>query len=181
MFLPWMSILMEVNKGKNEGDTLISVADIVKNHWRTYGRHFYCRYDYEGVDSDAANQVMDLIREKFVNGDVSSAPEGDDSGIQLVAAEEFEYTDPVDGSRATKQGLVLSFEYPSGDGARVVFRLSGTGSAGATVRVYLEKYEKDSSLHDQAAPVALESLADRAVTLVRMAELTGRDAPTVIT
>lgn len=91
------------------------------------------------------------------------------------------YTDPVDGSQATKQGLILSFEYSNGDSARVVFRLSGTGSAGATIRMYLEKFEKDVSKHGQAAPSALEGLAARAIDLVKMEELTGRDAPTVIT
>lgn len=91
------------------------------------------------------------------------------------------YTDPVDGSKATNQGLVLSFEYPNGDSARVVFRLSGTGSAGATIRMYLEKFEKDVAKHGEAAPSALRSLADRAVDLVKMQELTGREAPTVIT
>lgn len=91
------------------------------------------------------------------------------------------YTDPVDGSTTNKQGLTLNFKYPSGDAARVVFRLSGTGSAGATIRMYLERYEKDTSLHDQAAPVALKSLADRALALVKMKDITGRDAPTVIT
>jgi phosphoglucomutase len=91
------------------------------------------------------------------------------------------YTDPVDGSTTSKQGLVLSFEYGNGDAARVVFRLSGTGSAGATIRMYLEKYEKDKSKHGEAAPVALKSLADRAISLVQLQELTGRDSPSVIT
>ena len=91
------------------------------------------------------------------------------------------YTDPVDGSTTSKQGLILRFVYPNGDTARVVFRLSGTGSAGATIRMYLEKYEKDIAKHGEAAPVALKSLADRALGLVQMKELTGRDAPTVIT
>ena len=91
------------------------------------------------------------------------------------------YTDPVDGSTTTNQGLILSFQYPNGDPARVVFRLSGTGSAGATIRMYLEKYEKDISKHGEAAPVALKSLAERAIALVRMKHITGRDAPTVIT
>jgi phosphoglucomutase len=91
------------------------------------------------------------------------------------------YTDPVDGSKATNQGLILSFEYPNGDPARVVFRLSGTGSAGATIRVYLERFEKDVAKHGMSAPVALKRLADRAVHLVKMKELTGRDSPTVIT
>jgi phosphoglucomutase len=91
------------------------------------------------------------------------------------------YTDPVDGSKASKQGLILNFQYPNGDPARVVFRLSGTGSAGATIRVYLEKFEQDASKHNQAAPVALKSLADRVIGMVQMKDLTGRDAPTVIT
>ena len=91
------------------------------------------------------------------------------------------YTDPVDGSKTSKQGLTLNFEDSNGDPARVVFRLSGTGSAGATIRMYLERFEKDSSKHNQAAPVALKSLADKAVGLVLMTEITGRDAPTVIT
>lgn len=81
----------------------------------------------------------------------------------------------------SKQGLTLFFKYPSGDAARVVFRLSGTGSAGATIRMYLEKFEKDISKHDESAPAALKSLADRAIGLVQIKEFTGREAPTVIT
>jgi phosphoglucomutase len=91
------------------------------------------------------------------------------------------YTDPVDGSTTSNQGLVLSFEYGTGDAARVVFRLSGTGSAGATIRMYLEKYEKDKANHDKAAPVILKSLADRAISLVQLHRLTGRESPSVIT
>jgi phosphoglucomutase len=91
------------------------------------------------------------------------------------------YTDPVDGSTTSNQGLILNFEYGNGDTARVVFRLSGTGSAGATIRMYLEKYEKDESKHGQSAPAALKSLAQRAIGLVQLEQLTGRDAPTVIT
>lgn len=91
------------------------------------------------------------------------------------------YTDPVDGSQATNQGLVLGFKYPNSDPARVVFRLSGTGSAGATIRMYLERFEEDNSKHDEAAPAALKSLADRAIALVKMEEITGRSSPTVIT
>ncbi len=91
------------------------------------------------------------------------------------------YTDPVDFSTASKQGLILNFKYPNGDPARVVFRLSGTGSAGATIRVYLEKFEKDIEKHGGSAPVTLKSLASRAIELVQLQKLTGRDAPTVIT
>jgi phosphoglucomutase len=176
--LAWMSILKRANEGRD--GPLVSVKEIVMNHWSKYGRHFYCRYDYEAVDSGAANQVVDLIRDQFVNGDVSKADDNG-SGIKLVAAEEFSYTDPVDGSKTSKQGLILSFEYPNGDPARVVFRLSGTGSAGATVRMYLEKFESDTSKHVESAPSMLKSLADRAIGLVKMAELTGRNEPTVIT
>lgn len=93
----------------------------------------------------------------------------------------YRYVDPVDGSEASNQGLILSFEYRNNDSARVVFRLSGTGSAGATIRIYLEKFEKDVAKHVEAAPSALKSLADRAIQLVKMEELTGRQAPTVIT
>lgn len=176
--LSWMSILMKANQDIAEGEPLVSVNDIVTNHWAKYGRHFYCRYDYEGVESDAANMVMDLIRDSFVNGGGISI-EGSD--IELIDAEEFSYTDPVDGSFTSKQGLILNFRYESGGTARVIFRLSGTGSAGATVRMYLETFEKDVSRHNQAAPVALKSLADVALSLVKMEELTGRDSPTVIT
>lgn len=87
----------------------------------------------------------------------------------------------MDGSKTSKQGLILSFEYPNGNPARVVYRLSGTGSAGATIRMYLERFEGDATKHDESAPVALKSLADRALQLVKMAELTGRETPTVIT
>jgi len=176
--LSWMSILMKANENVADGESLVSVKDIVTNHWAKYGRHFYCRYDYEAVESDAANNVMDLIRDSFVDGD--SMPTGD-SDIELVDAEEFAYTDPVDGSYTSKQGLILNFKFASGDTARVIFRLSGTGSAGATIRMYLERFEKDVSKHDEAAPVALKALADYALSLVKMEELTGRASPTVIT
>jgi len=178
--LAWMSILMKANENVAEGGSLVGVKEIVTRHWATYGRHFYCRYDYEGVEVNAANKVMDLIRSTFVNGDVASIAD-DESGIKLLDAVEFSYTDPVDGSQTSNQGLILNFQYSSGDVARVIFRLSGTGSAGATIRMYLERFEKDPTKHDESAPVALKSLADRALGLVQMTELTDRDSPTVIT
>jgi len=179
--LAWMSILAKANEGISEGEALVGVKEIVTKHWAKYGRHFYCRYDYEGVDSDAANQVMDIIRDNLVNGDASSVESGH-SDIKFVDAVEFSYTDPVDGSQTSKQGLTLNFQLgPSGDPARVVFRLSGTGSAGATIRMYLEQFEKDTSKHGMSAPVALKDLADEALRLVQMEKTTGRDAPTVIT
>jgi phosphoglucomutase len=90
--LAWISILMKANSGRAAKEPLVSVRDIVNQHWSKYGRHFYCRYDYEGVDSDKANSVMDLIRDKYVNGDISSiASSEDNSEIRLVGAEEFSY------------------------------------------------------------------------------------------
>ena len=86
--LAWMSILMKANEGIQEGEPLVEVKDIVQSHWEKYGRHFYCRYDYEGVDSDAANKLMDFIRSAFVEGDASTC-EADESGIDLVEGEEF--------------------------------------------------------------------------------------------
>ena len=157
--LAWMSILKHVNDEKEGSGAMIGVGEVVKSHWDKYGRHFYCRYDYEGVDSDAANKLMNLIRDEFVNGDTSSLP-SDDSGINFVDGLEFSYTDPVDNSKASNQGLILNFSYAAENDApaRVVFRLSGTGSAGATIRMYIEKYEKDVAKHDMAAPVALKTL-----------------------
>jgi phosphoglucomutase len=86
--LAWMSILMKANENNATGEPLVSVRDIVQKHWAKYGRHFYCRYDYEGVESEAANKVMSLVRDEFVNGDISSVTD-DKSGIKLVDAEEF--------------------------------------------------------------------------------------------
>ena len=123
---------------------------------------------------------MDTIRKSFVNGDTSSIVVSD-SGVKLVNAVEFGYTDPVDGSETSNQGLILNFELSSGDPARAVFRLSGTGSSGATIRMYLEQFEKDPTKHDKSAPLALKDLAEEALNLVQMEKLTGRDAPTVIT
>lgn len=178
--LAWMSILSKANEGITDSKAMVGVKDIVTAHWAKYGRHFYCRYDYEGVDSDAANQVMDIIRNNLVNGDASLLKPGD-SGIKFVDAVEFSYTDPVDGSQTSNQGLILNFQFPSGDPARVVFRLSGTGSSGATIRMYLEQYEKDTSKHEMSAPMALKELAEEALRLVQMEKTTGRDSPTVIT
>ena len=93
----------------------------------------------------------------------------------------FSYTDPIDGSVTSKQGLILFFKYPNGDDARVIFRLSGTGSAGATIRMYLEKYERDKTRYIESAPSALKNLAERAIRLVELESITGRKAPTGIT
>lgn len=134
-------------------------------------RNYYCRYDYETVDSDAANAMMAHLRAP------DYMPGMTINGFTLTGVDDFAYTDPVDGSQATKQGVRLMF----GDGTRAVFRLSGTGSTGATVRMYLEKYEPDVSKQGLPSSEVLKPLADLAIKLARLEEFTGRTAPTVIT
>ena len=111
-----------------------SVADIVHQHWRTFGRNFYSRHDYDEIDSGAATELMQHLRHQL--------PElaGKQLGSYDVAfADDFAYTDPVDGSTTDKQGIRIGFT----DGSRIVFRLSGTGTEGATLRVYVERFEPD--------------------------------------
>ncbi|MGD1907189.1 MAG: alpha-D-glucose phosphate-specific phosphoglucomutase [Leptolyngbyaceae cyanobacterium] len=149
-----------------------SVEDILKEHWATYGRNYYSRHDYEGVDSDRANTLMGNLRAAV--GSMAGKSFG---GYPVDYADDFSYTDPVDGSVSQKQGIRIGFK----DGSRIVFRLSGTGTQGATLRVYLERYEADSAKHDQDTQVALGDLIQLAEEIAQIKELTGRDRPTVIT
>lgn len=146
------------------------VADIVREHWASYGRNYYSRHDYEEVDADAANKLMKFLRDKLPN------LKGEKAGALAVAmADDFSYHDVVDGSDTANQGIRIIFD----DGSRVIYRLSGTGTAGATLRVYIEKYEaKVLGLETQAA---LSDLIGFARGLAGIAERTGRTEPTVIT
>ncbi|MEM8807373.1 MAG: alpha-D-glucose phosphate-specific phosphoglucomutase [Cyanobacteria bacterium P01_G01_bin.38] len=149
-----------------------SVEDIVREHWQTYGRNYYSRHDYEGVESDKANTLMGNLR--------SHVPtlKGQSLGAYTVDyADDFSYTDPVDGSVSQKQGIRIGFT----DGSRMVFRLSGTGTKGATLRVYVESYEPDPAKHDQDTQTALAPLISLADEVAKIKELTGFDQPTVIT
>jgi len=171
--LAWISILADANEG-NDGD-LVEVRDVVEQHWKKYGRHFYARYDYEACESEAAEELMDGLR-----GLIGEVGGGGGEEIQFENCEEFEYTDPVDGSFSGKQGMILNFTIKStGDSARAVFRLSGTGSSGATIRLYLEQY--DGKNWDGSAPERLKGLGEEAVRISKLRELTGREKPTVIT
>jgi len=171
--LAWLSILASKNKGKKEGEQLVTVKDVAFEHWKKYGRNFFSRYDYEGVDSGDAGKVMDTVRKV-----ISESKKGSKLGpFTLDFADDFEYTDPIDGSKASKQGLRFVFD----DGSRIIFRLSGTGSAGATIRLYIEQYGSDTSKHGQDAQEALKPIIDLALELSKLPELTGRDKPTVIT
>ncbi|KAM1020674.1 hypothetical protein ACFX14_041909 [Malus domestica] len=171
--LAWLSIIAYRNKDKKPGEKLVSVADVVKKHWATYGRNFFSRYDYEECESAGANKMIDYLREL-----ISSSKTGDKYGNYILQfADDFTYTDPVDGSVASKQGVRFVFT----DGSRIIYRLSGTGSAGATVRIYIEQYEPDASKHDVDAQTALKPLIDLALSVSKLKEFTGREKPTVIT
>ncbi|BBE50640.1 Phosphoglucomutase [Ferriphaselus amnicola] len=149
-----------------------SVEAIVREHWAKYGRNFYSRYDYEGLPTEAANGVMSHLRDSF------ATLTGKAFGNYTVATcDDFSYTDPVDGSVSTKQGIRILFA----DGSRIIFRLSGTGTEGATLRVYLEAYEADVSRHGLDAQEALKELIGIALQLSELKTRTGREQPTVIT
>ncbi|WJW76328.1 alpha-D-glucose phosphate-specific phosphoglucomutase [Thiohalobacter sp. IOR34] len=145
---------------------------IVRAHWREFGRNYYSRHDYEGVATEAAQGLMDALRKRLPD-----LPGRTLGGHRVDYADDFSYTDPVDGSLSRGQGLRIGFS----DGARIVFRLSGTGTEGATLRVYLERYEADPARQDQDAQSALAGLIRLADELAGIRERTGRERPTVIT
>jgi len=177
--LAWLSILAFKNKDNIGGKKLVTVEDIVRQHWATYGRHYYTRYDYENVDAGAAKELMAyLIKLQSTLPEVNKIIHGIRSDVaDVVEADQFEYKDPVDGSVSKHQGIRYLFK----DGSRLVFRLSGTGSEGATIRLYIEQYEKDPSKTGRDSQEALSPLVDVALKLSKMQEFTGRSAPTVIT
>jgi phosphoglucomutase len=149
-----------------------SVADIVREHWRTYGRNYYTRHDYEAVDSESANRLVDALRAKL-----ASLPNQQLGAYTVDYADDFRYLDSIDQSVSEKQGIRIGFK----DGSRIVYRLSGTGTEGATLRVYIEAYQPDPTQHDLDTQQALAELVDIANSLAGIREHTGRDVPTVIT
>ncbi|MGY1489723.1 alpha-D-glucose phosphate-specific phosphoglucomutase [Methylobacillus pratensis] len=149
-----------------------SVETIVKRHWARFGRNVYSRHDYEELPSDAANGLIEHIRAQF-----ASLPGKTLGRYTVKTCDDFSYTDSVDGSVSEKQGIRILFE----DGSRIVFRLSGTGTAGATLRIYLESFEPDASKHDQDAQDALAELIAIAEQISELKQRTGREQPTVIT
>jgi len=224
--LAWLSVLAHANPDPNS--PLVGVREIVENHWAKFGRHFYSRYDYEGVDSEVAEQVMEHLRSHFkalaTNGTLGTHNKSTlkfpsscfrllfthlplarsflsrprwvivsslyvlrvclyttggltFGGLKCINVEEFAYIDPKDDSLATGQGIIVSFM----GGERAVFRLSGTGSEGATIRVYLEKYEERRQKLGMATSDALAEVAKAAMEASDLAAITGRQAPTVIT
>lgn len=164
--LAWLSILQSQNVGTRK---LKSVEDIVKEHWKVYGRNYYSRYDYENVESAGATALMNNLVAQFA---LLTPHESKLGEFTIEKADEFEYADPVDKSVSRKQGVRFLFT----DGSRIIFRLSGTGSVGATIRLYVEKY--DAANVTQETQNAVKSLIDIALDLSKMKQFTGRDIPT---
>ena len=149
-----------------------SMLEIVRDHWTEYGRTYYSRHDYEAIETDSANKLMAALEAKL------DRLAGHQTGsLTIEKADSFTYHDPVDGSVSRNQGLRIFFQ----GGSRLVFRLSGTGTSGATLRIYMERYEPDPARHDQDTQAALAPLITAAEELAEIARRTGRDAPTVIT
>ena len=161
--LLWLNILAVTKK---------SVSEILFEHWQTYGRNYYSRHDYEAVDSQIANELVDVLRAKLPTLAGAQA-----AGLMVSSADEFSYDDPVDGSHSAGQGIRIYFE----GGGRAVFRLSGTGTEGATIRVYLEKLEMASSAMNLSPQEALSDIIAAADAVTELSAKTGRSKPDVIT
>jgi phosphoglucomutase len=159
----WLNL--QASTGKN-------VNALVTEHWARFGRNYYSRHDYEGIDTTRADALMTTLRAKL------ASLKGTFFGARKIEiADDFSYADPVDGSTSVRQGVRLVFS----DGARIVFRLSGTGTSGATLRVYLEKYEADPGMHNLPTQSALADLIAIAEAVAKIATHTGMPQPTVIT
>ena len=167
--LAWLSVLEFVNRNSGE---FKGVREVNEKHWDLYGRHYYCRCDYEECDASGANKMMEHIR----NSVTELRGKEWMTGWTVESAEEYAYKDPVDGSEAKNQGFIVSFT----NGSRLVYRLSGTGSAGATVRVYMEQYVKNWR-EEKIADLDKGPLMALAKSVSQLEQFTGRTAPTVIT
>ncbi len=161
--LAWLNILAERQQ---------TVSEIVNQHWQEYGRNYYTRHDYEAIPSDIANQLVADIEQQLPSlvGQVIA-------DRKVSYADNFSYTDPVDASVSNNQGIRIGFE----DGSRIVLRLSGTGTEGATLRVYIESYQNDEDKLNIETQEALKDLIEATDQLVEITARTGRTSPTVIT
>ena len=150
----------------------ISVDALARDHWAKYGRNYYARHDYEAIETDKAEALIGALQAALPD-----LPHQSFGALVVAAADSFSYTDPVDGSVSSNQGLRVMFE----GGSRIVFRLSGTGTQGATLRVYLERYESAGGRLDEETPDMLADLIAAADAIAGIARHTGRTAPDVIT
>ncbi|KAG0297413.1 Phosphoglucomutase-2 [Linnemannia gamsii] len=163
----WLNIIAAANQTKPS-----SINDILLTHYNEYGRNFFSRYDYEEVDSEGANKMVDRLRALVSTDRAQLVGKDLGNGFVVKDGDDFEYTDPIDGS-----GIRIIFE----DGSRLIIRLSGTGSQGATVRLYVEKYESNPAKYQDKTQEALRPLIEVALKLSQLTEFTGRKEPTVIT
>ena len=161
--LCWLNILAERKQ---------SVEDIVRQHWAEYGRNYYTRHDYEDIPAESANELIQVLQENL-----ATLPGRSFNERTIKTADNFSYHDPVDGSVSKNQGIRILFD----DGARIIFRLSGTGTGGATLRLYIERYVEDIRYHDLDTQEALYDLIETAELLANIIGYTGRHEPTVIT
>ena len=185
--LAWLSVLANTKK---------SVEQILVDHWNKYGRNFFTRYknslkfescfdeyftlsyDYENCESEPSNQMMQRMNELISSSDfVGKQFKSGDKEYTVAIADDFSYKDPIDGSLTTKQGVRIIFS----DGSRIIYRLSGTGSQGATIRLYVDCYESEKSKLRADAQQILKPLLEIALEVSKLKGFTGRDAPTVIT
>ncbi len=150
----------------------LSVQHIMQEHWARFGRNYYARHDYEALDVAQADALMLALR-----GKLPSLPGQTFHGIQVMSADDFAYLDPVDGTRSAAQGLRIVFE----GGSRIVLRLSGTGTSGATLRLYLERYVAGPQGLDMAPHSALERMRLAAEEIAQIQIFTGRTSPDVVT
>jgi phosphoglucomutase len=148
------------------------VARILRDHWENYGRNYYTRHDYEEIETERATAVIDRLHDRM--SELKGASYGED---EIVEADDFAYEDPVDGSIARHQGIRIFFK----GGARIIYRLSGTGTEGATLRVYIESYEKDVARQDRDTQQMLAPLIQISRQIADLEALTGRHAPSVVT
>jgi len=144
---------------------------VFREPWTRFGRDFYMRHDYEEIETDRANRLIDRLQR--LAGELPGTRFGD---LEVAEADDFPYTDPIDGSVSAHQGIRIGFT----NGARIVYRLSGTGTEGATLRVYLEHFEPDPARHGIAAATALAPLAAVSRALADICGIAGRDKPNVV-
>ncbi|KAG0265621.1 Phosphoglucomutase-2 [Actinomortierella ambigua] len=168
----WLNIIAAVNEKQKAG-----INDILQAHYHIYGRNFFSRYDYEEVDSDGANNMVNRLRALVSTDRASLIGKDLGSGFVVKDGDDFEYKDPIDHSVSKKQGVRIIFE----DGSRIIFRLSGTGSQGATVRLYVEKYESNPAHYADDTQKSLRPLIQVALELAQLKDYIKRDEPTVIT
>lgn len=178
--LAWLNILAVANENST---SLIGIKELLQKHYAVYGRSFFSRYDYEEVSSEGAQSLVAALNKHISDQSLLNTTHTSASTKQSFTISEtynFDYTDPIDGSISKNQGQVIKFT----DGSRVVFRLSGTGSQGATVRMYVERYvaaDKGAEELDRETQEGLKGLIEVALEVSKLKEFLGREKPTVIT